>query len=429
MESGRDPARRVVVTGIGCVTPLGLDVASTWERALAGASGVGPISRFEATDDYPTRFAAELPIDGPDGLDLGGLPSKDARRMDPGILYAVAASVEAVRHAALDAGDGKLDPTRIGTAVGSGISGLTSTLRNHHVLIEKGPRRVSPFTIPMAIANMPSGVVSIRHGLRGPNLCHVSACASGAHAIGEAARLIARGEADAMVVGGTEAPITDLGVAGFAAMKALSTRNDDPASASRPFDADRDGFVMGEGAGVLVLESLDHARGRGAEPIAEIAGYGATADASHLAAPQEEGEGIVRCMRLAIADAGLEPGAIGHVNAHATSTPAGDPIEARALREVFGHDVEGVPISATKSMTGHLLGAAGAVEALLTIQALRTSTLPPTINLDRVADDCELDHVCGEPRSVEVAHALSNSFGFGGTNASLVLSRWDEGRA
>jgi len=421
MRRPPDPARRVVVTGMGCVTPLGLDVARTWAAALAGECGVRTITEFDPSG-YPARIAAELPGGRPAPLELGALPPKDARRMDLGILYAVAASIEALSQAGLDVRDGSVDATRVGTAIGSGISGLGTILKNHSVLIEKGPRRVSPFTIPMAIVNMPSGVVSIQHGLRGPSLCHVSACASGAHAIGEAARLIARDEADAMVVGGTEAPITDLGVAGFAAMRALSTRNDEPGRASRPFDVDRDGFVMAEGAGVLVLESLEHARRRGARPLAEMSGYAATADAAHLAAPQEDGEGIIRCMELAIRDAGLHPEQVDHVNVHATSTPAGDPIEARAIRKLFGPHFERLPISATKSMTGHMLGAAGAVEAILSIQALRTGQLPPTINLDRVDADCELDHVAGKPRAVRVAHVLSNSFGFGGTNASLVFS-------
>jgi 3-oxoacyl-[acyl-carrier-protein] synthase II len=424
MAKTPDPARRVVVTGMGCVTPLGLDVDRTWESALAGQSGIRIITSFDPTD-YPVRFAGLLPGDIPSDLELGHMPTKEVRRTDPGILYAVAASIEAVAQAGLDLEGGGEDRLRVGTAIGSGIGGLGTLLRNHDTLLAKGPRRVSAFTIPMAIANMPSGVVSIHHGLRGPNLCHVSACATGGHSIGEAARLIARGEADVMVAGGTEAPVLDLAVAGFAAMRALSVRNEEPERASRPFDVDRDGFVMGEGAGVLVLESLEHALGRGASPLAEVTGYGATADASHLAAPQEDGEGITRCMRLALADAGLAPEAIDHVNAHATSTPAGDPIEARALREVFGRHVERLPVSATKSMTGHLLGAAGAVEAIFCIRAMAAGCLPPTVNLDRIDPECELDHVRAKPRPATVRHAISNSFGFGGTNASLVLSAWE----
>jgi 3-oxoacyl-[acyl-carrier-protein] synthase II len=419
-----DPARRVVVTGMGCVTPLGLDVPRTWDAALAGQSGIRAITRFDPTG-FPVKFAGQLPGDVPDDLDLGSMPPKEIRRTDDGVLYAVAASIEALSQAGLRAETGGVDRLRMGTAIGSGIGGLGTLLQNHDTLRAKGPRRVSAFTIPMAIANMPAGVVSILHGLRGPNLCHVSACATGAHSIGEAARLIARGEADVMVAGGTEAPIFDLAVAGFAAMRALSARNQEPESASRPFDATRDGFVMAEGAGVLVLESLEHAMGRGAEPLAEVAGYGATADASHLAAPQEDGEGITRCMELALADAALEPEAVGYVNAHATSTPAGDPIEACALRRVFGRHTERLPVSATKSMTGHLLGAAGAVEAIFCVQAMRSGLVPPTVNLERVDADCELDHVAHKPRAVPVRHALSNSFGFGGTNAALVLSAWE----
>ncbi|MGH0034357.1 MAG: beta-ketoacyl-ACP synthase II [Myxococcota bacterium] len=424
MAKTPDPARRVVVTGMGCVTPLGLDVARTWEAAIAGESGVRTITHFDPSD-YPVRFAGQLPGETPADLELGAMSTKDIRRTDRGILYAVAASIQAVAQAGLDLAGDAVDPLRVGTAIGSGIGGLGTLLENHHTLLAKGPRRVSAFTIPMAIANMPSGVVSIHHGLRGPNFCHVSACATGAHSIGESARLIARGEADAMVAGGTEAPIFDLAVAGFAAMRALSARNDEPERASRPFDVDRDGFVMGEGAGVMVLESLEHARRRGATPLAEVSGYAATADATHLAAPQEEGEGIVRCMRLALEDAELAPEAIDHVNAHATSTPAGDPIEARALRTVFGGHVDRLPVSATKSMTGHLLGAAGAVEAILCVRALQSSCLPPTINLDRVDADCELDHVLAKARPAAVRHVLSNSFGFGGTNACLVLSAWE----
>jgi 3-oxoacyl-[acyl-carrier-protein] synthase II len=277
----------------------------------------------------------------------------------------------------------------------------------------------------MGIANMASGAVSIHHGLRGPNLCHVSACTTGSHSIGEAARVIERGDADVMLAGGAEAPITDLGVAGIAAMRALSQRNDAPERASRPFDVDRDGFVMGEGAGVVVLESLDHAARRGARVRAELAGYAATADAAHLAHPDEDGDGARRCMRLALDDAGVAPDAVGHVNAHATSTPAGDPVEARALRTLFGDHADHLAVSATKSMTGHLLGAAGAVEAILCVRALETGVLPPTINLDRVDPECAIDHVAQKCRATPIEVALSNSFGFGGTNASLVLLRWN----
>jgi 3-oxoacyl-[acyl-carrier-protein] synthase II len=409
----------VVVTGLGCVTPLGGDVASTWAAAVSGVSGIGPITRFDAST-FPVRIAGEVRA----AVDPGDLPAKEIRRLDRFALFALAAAREAWADAGLEGG--ALDRDRAGVAVGSGIGGLTTITDGYRALLESGPRRVSPFAIPMAIGNMASGLVSIRHGLRGPNLCHVSACSTGAHSIGEAARLIERGDADLMVAGGTEAPLTEFGVAGFAAMRALSTRSDDPERASRPFDRGRDGFVMGEGAGVLVLESLEHARARGARIRAELAGYAATADASHMTLPDDAGLGAQRCMRLALADAELSPQAVDYINAHATSTPAGDPTEARAIRAVFGAHAQSLPVSATKSMTGHLLGAAGAVEALLCIRALETSLLPPTINLDDPDPNCALDHIVGKARHAAARVALSNSFGFGGTNASLAFTRWED---
>jgi 3-oxoacyl-[acyl-carrier-protein] synthase II len=332
-------------------------------------------------------------------------------------------SLEAVR----DAGNA-WDPAerdRVGVAIGSGIGGLGTLQEAHRALFQSGPRRVSPFTIPMAICNMASGYVAIRLGLRGPNLCQVGACASGGHAIGEAARRIQYGEADVMLAGGSEAPITEIGVAAFAAMRALSTRNDDAQAASRPFDLGRDGFVMGEGAAVLVLEERERARARGARILAQVAGYAATADAAHIAQPTEEAEGAQRCMRLALDDAGLAPGDVEYLNAHATSTPAGDPSEARAIRAVFGRHVAQLAVSSTKSMTGHLLGAAGAVEALLCVRALDSGVLPPTINLERPDPECDLDHVANKARHARVRVAMSNCFGFGGTNAALVLARPD----
>jgi len=309
----------------------------------------------------------------------------------------------------------------VGVAIGSGIGGLGTILENDAILREKGPRRVSPFTIPMGIANMSAGMISVYHGARGPNICHVTACASGSHAIGEGAQLIARGQADAMIVGGAEAPILGVTVAGFASMKALSTRNEAPGQASRPFDRGRDGFVVGEGAGVLIIESLDHARARGASIRAELMGYGATADAGHPVAPDPQGEGASRCMEAALGDAGIAPEQVGYVNAHATSTPAGDPAEAVALRRVFRSHLERLPVSSTKSMTGHLLGAAGSVEAILAIGAMERGLLPPTINLDEPDPDCALDHVANQAREARVDTVLSNSFGFGGTNASLIF--------
>ncbi len=414
MSTAKTPAERVVVTGMGCLTPLGIDLSSTWDAACAGQSGVGPITRFDVTD-YPVQLAAELPsVPEPPGV----LP-KELRRMDPVVRYALVAVDEALANSGLEINDG--NRTRIGVAIGSGIGGVKTLLDNHDALTKGGPRRVSPFTIPMCISNMPAGSVSIRYGLMGPNLCHVSACASGSHAIGESAALISRGAADVMIAGGTEAPIVGITVSGFAAMKALSTRNLEPERASRPFDSGRDGFVLGEGAGIMVLESLEHARTRGANICAEVLGYGASADAVHMVQPPKQGDGAARCMELALADAGVSVSEVGHVNAHATSTPAGDPPEVHALRRVFGKWIDHVAVSATKSMTGHLLGAAGAVEGIFTVRALQTGILPPTINLVDPDPECALDHVSEKARALQVEVALSNSFGFGGTNATLVF--------
>ena len=410
----RDSASRVVVTGMGCVTPIGADLSATWDAAVAGRSGAGPTTLFDASD-FSVRIAAEVGTQ----LPLPDVSAKEVRRMDRGVRFALTAAAEALADSGLEVSDANRD--RIGVAIGSGIGGLGTILQNHRALWENGPRRVSPFTIPMGIANMQSGYVSIHFGLRGPNLCHVSACASGAHAIAESAHMIRRGEADVVVAGGAEAPILDLPIAGFAAMRALSTRNDEPERASRPFDRDRDGFVVGEGGGVLVLESLAHARARGARPRAEVLGVAATADASHLVAPDESAEGPTRCMQLALREGGLTVADVDYVNVHATSTPAGDPIEVRALRAAFGKYLDGVCVSATKSMTGHMLGAAGAVEAILSIRALETGILPPTINLDHPDPECELDHVANKARRQRASVALSNSFGFGGTNGTLIF--------
>jgi 3-oxoacyl-[acyl-carrier-protein] synthase II len=408
--------RRVVVTGIGCVTPLGMGVDATWSGAIAGASGVRRITRFDASE-FASQIAGELPGE----LDLSHVPPKEARRLDRNIALAVVAAREALESSKLTVDDSNCE--RIGVAVGSGIGGLETIEQGVDVLAKSGPRRVPPFVIPMTICNMASGYIAIRHGLKGLNLCHVSACSTGAHSIGEASRAIERGDVDAMLAGGTEAPVTRIGVASFAAMRALSTVNDDPARASRPFDRARDGFVMAEGAAVLLLEAEEHARARGAAIRARLLGYAGTADAAHIAQPTENAEGAQRCMRLAIEDADLTVSDVHYVNAHATSTPAGDPSEARAIRAVFGAHTDSLPVSATKSMTGHMLGAAGAAEALFCIRALETGVLPPTINLDQVDDDCELDHVAGEARRVPIRVALSNSFGFGGTNACLVFGR------
>ena len=411
-------AKRVVVTGIGCVTPLGGNYSTTLEAAFAGRSGAGPITHFDPLG-FSSRIAAEYgPVLAPKVL-----RARDLRRTNRCVLFALEAAAEALNSSGLEIDDSNRD--RVGVAIGSGIGGLGTILENDAILREKGPRRVSPFTIPMGIANMSSGMISVHHGARGPNVCHVTACASGAHAIGEGAELIKRGQADAMIVGGAEAPILGVTVAGFASMKALSTRNEEPERASRPFDRGRDGFVVGEGAGVLVIESLEHARARGASIRAEVMGYGATADATHPVAPDPGGEAASRCMEWALADAGIPPEEVGYVNAHATSTPLGDPAEVAALRRTFGGYLDRLPVSATKSMTGHLLGAAGSVEAILSIGALESGRLPPTINLDDPDPACALDHVANRARSARPGVALSNSFGFGGTNASLVLGITD----
>jgi len=407
----------VVVTGLGCVSPLGADAAATWQATLAGQSGVERLpDEFEPR--VPVRIAAR--VRGP--VNPGDVPAKELRRLDRAILLALAAAREAIADAGLVAG-GSCAADRAGVAIGTGIGGVETLLENHRALLEGGPRRVSPFFVPMTLANMPAGMVAIRHGLRGPNLCHVTACASGAHALGESLRILQRGDADVMVAGGTEAAITPLVVAGFANMQALSRRNDEPARASRPFDRDRDGFVLAEGAAVLVLEREEHARARGARVRARLVGYGASADALHVAAPDPEGAGARRCMESALADARLAPAEVDYVNAHATSTPAGDVMEARALGAVFGAHVERLAVSSTKGATGHLLGAAGGLEALLCVLALETGTLPPTINLDSPDPECALDHVAGKPRAARARVALSNSFGFGGVNAALLFER------
>ena len=408
--------RRVVITGLGCVSPLGATADETWSSAIAGRSGVGAIQQFDTTD-FSVKFAAQAP----DEFEFGDLAAKEVRRLDRFTLLALAAAHEAMQDAGLDLDDAESE--RSGVAIGSGIGGLQTLSNSLEVLKTSGPRRVSPFTIPMSICNMASGYVAIQHGLRGPNLCQTAACASGGHSIGESARAIERGDADVMFAGGSEAPIVDLAVAAFANMKALSTRNENPVTASRPFDTDRDGFVIGEGAAVLVLEDLERARARGANILAHVLGYGMTADAASVAQPTEDGEGAQRCMSDAIADAGLNPSDVDYLNAHATSTPQGDPSEVRAIREVFGEHTQRLPVSATKSMTGHLLGAAGAVEALLCVRALQTGILPPTINLDKPDPECELDHVANKARETRIGVAISNSFGFGGTNATLVLGR------
>lgn len=416
MVRGGVGRRRVVVTGMGCVSPLGDDAATTWKSASQGKSGAGRIASFDPAD-IPVQIAAECSEEIP----LEGLPIKDTRRWDRCIQLAIQASLEAAAEAGWDRE--RLDSERTGVAIGTGIGGVGTLLSNHVVMNEKGPRRVSPFTVPMALANMPSGLVAVHFRARGPNITPVGACASGAQAIGEAMRLIERGDADVMIAGGTESVVQPFIISGFAAMKALSKRNDAPKLASRPFDTDRDGFLMGEGAAVFVLEGADIAKARGATPLAEVLGYGVAADAAHIALPAEDGAGARLAMTRCLADAELEVGDIDHINAHATSTPAGDQIEAAAIRALFGSHAETLPVSATKSMTGHLLGAAGAIEALFCVGAIRDGLLPPTINLDQVDPDCELDHVANKARAHDTAHAMSNAFGFGGINVSLILGR------
>jgi 3-oxoacyl-[acyl-carrier-protein] synthase II len=407
--------RRVVVTGLGLITPLGIGVEKTWSALCAGKSGVRRITKFD-----PSAHACQIAGEVTDFNPADYIEKKEIKKMDTFIHYAVGASQMAVDDAGLKVTEENAD--RVGVYIGSGIGGLPAIEAYHKVLLDKGPDRVSPFFIPMVIINLASGQVSMRIGARGPNSCAVTACATGNHCIGDAFRIIQHGEADAMVAGGTEAAITPLCVAGFASAKALSTRNDEPERASRPFDKERDGFVLGEGAGVLVLEELESARRRGARIYAEILGYGRTADAHHITAPPEDAAGAVRCMRLALQDAGLSPEAIGYVNAHATSTMA-DRIETIAIKQVFGAHARRLAVSSTKSMTGHLLGAAGGVEAVFSILAIHRGVLPPTINQDVPDPECDLDYIPNAARRADVRTVLSNSFGFGGVNACLILSR------
>ena len=409
-----DSGSRVFVTGVGVISPIGNEAEEFWTHLVAGKSGAGPITRFDASK-FETRFACEVKNFSLDGL----LDRKDARRMDRFTQFAVAASREAMQNANLDLERENLD--RIGVVMGSGIGGMETFESQHAILIERGPSRVSPFFIPMMISDMAAGQVSIQFGLRGPNFCTVSACASGAHAIGEALRLLRAGDADVIVAGGTEATITPMALAGFCSSRALSTRNDDPQRASRPFDQDRDGFVMGEGAGVLVLEREDHARRRGAPILCELAGYGASADAFHLTAPSEDGSGAARAMARALKDAGMATEEVNYINAHGTSTPAGDPVEVRAVKTVFDGHARRLMMSSTKSMTGHLLGAAGGLEAVVTALAISRGVVPPTINLERPDPQCDLDFVPSQARKHPVKAALSNSFGFGGHNVTLAM--------
>ena len=409
--------RRVVVTGLGVLSPVGNTVDEFWSALLQGRSGIGPITKFD-TAGYSTRIAGEVKNFDP----LNFVDKKDARRLDPYLQYAVAASALAVQDAALETS--KVEASRFGVLIGSGIGGITTLLESHRNLLEKGPDRVSPFFIPMLIVNMASGLVSMRFGAKGPNSSVVTACATGNHAIGDAFRIIQRDEADVMIAGGAEAIIVPLTIAGFCAMKAMSTRNDDPQKASRPFDAGRDGFVCGEGAGIVVLESHEHAVRRDARIYAEIIGYGMTSDAHHMTAPDPDGDGAARAMARALKDAGLTPSDVGYVNAHGTSTPYNDRFETVAIKRVFGDHAKKLAVSSTKSMTGHLLGAAGGVEAIATALALHHGVLPPTINYETPDPDCDLDYVPNQARKQDVDVALSNAFGFGGTNATLVFRKY-----
>lgn len=408
---------RVVITGLGAITPLGLDVETTWEGLIAGKSGIDYITQFDA-EGFETRIAGE--VKGFNPTDYVG--PKEARRMDRFSQLAVAAAMQAMRDANFEMNDGVRD--NVGVLIGSGIGGLMTLSEQLSILLERGPDRVSPFMVPMMIADMASAQVSITFGARGPNFCPTSACSSGSDAIGTAYEIVKRGDAVAMLTGGTESIITPIGVAGFMANRALSNHNDPPQKASRPFDAERDGFVIGEGAAIYVLEDLAYAQERGARILAEITGYGASSDAVHITAPAEDGEGAARAMKMAIRKTGLEPTDINYINAHGTSTPLNDRIETMAIKSVFGDHAYKIPISSTKSMTGHLLGAAGAIEGLVCIKVIGTGIIPPTINYTTPDPDCDLDYVPNQARQVKVTAAMSNSFGFGGHNSVLVFQEF-----
>jgi len=413
-------ARRVVVTGVGLICGVGHNADEVWQSLLAGKSGVERITGFDASQ-FACRIAAEVKNFDP----LQFVEKKEARKMGRFIHLAIAAADEALRSANYKVENEEM-AERTGVDIGSGIGGFDIIEREHYNLISGGPRKISPFFIPAAIVNLAAGQVSIRHNAKGPNEATCTACTTSAHSIGDAARIIKYGDADVMIAGGAEAAITPMGVGGFAAMRALSTRNDDPHHASRPWDKDRDGFVMGEGAGILILEELEHAKQRGAKIIAEVSGYGMSADANHITQPAENGEGGFRVMRNAMRDAGIEPGQVGYVNAHGTSTPLGDELEAMAIKRAFGEHAYKMAVSSTKSMTGHLLGGAGGLEAGITVLALREQTVPPTMNLEVPGEGCDLDFVPNTPRKVAMEYAMSNSFGFGGTNGCLVFRRWTE---
>ncbi|SEN88643.1 3-oxoacyl-[acyl-carrier-protein] synthase II [Paenibacillus sophorae] len=411
-------SHRVVVTGMGVMTALGKDLETFWNSLMSGKSGVSTIESFDVSE-YPTRIAASIKDFDPEEL----FGRKEARKMDRFVQLALAAGQQALGDSGLVIGE-NIEAERIGVSVGSGIGGLGTWEDQHNLLLEKGPKRVSPFFIPMMIANMGSGQLSISLGAKGPNTTQVTACATGSHAIGDSLRMIQRGDADAMICGGAEATIRPTGMAGFCAMRAMSTRNDEPEKASRPFDSDRDGFVMGEGAGILVLESLEHALQRGARIYAEVIGYGLSGDAHHMTEPDPDG--AARCMKMAIRDAGIKPEDIDYINAHGTSTPVGDKSETTAIKMALGDHAYKVAVSSTKSMTGHLLGAAGGVEAIICGLSLQNNMIAPTINLDNQDPECDLDYVPNKPREAELNIVMSNSFGFGGHNATVILKKYNQ---
>ena len=411
-------SRRVVVTGIGLVSSLGIGTEANWDALCKGCSGVGPITRFDATD-FSARIAGEVKSFDP----LRFIEKKDVKKMDAFIQYAIAASQFAMEDASLTVSP-EMAPA-VGVSIGSGIGGFSTIEREHKSLLDGGPRKISPFFIPSAIINLAAGQLSIRYGAKGPNTATCTACSASAHAIGDAYEIIRRDAADVMIAGGSEAAITPMSVGGFAAMRALSTRNDEPQRASRPFDKDRDGFIVGEGAGVVILEELDFARRRGARIYTEVVGYGMSADAFHITAPSDDGDGPYRVMRAALKSAGLQPAQVDYINAHGTSTPHGDQVETLAIKRCFGDHAKKVAVSSTKSMTGHLLGAAGGLEAGITALAVYHQVAPPTINQDHPDEDCDLDYIPNVKRAFSIQYALSNSFGFGGTNAALLFRRFD----
>jgi 3-oxoacyl-[acyl-carrier-protein] synthase II len=411
--------RRVVVTGVGLVTPLGVGIANVWQRILNGESGISPISRFDASR-HDTKIAGQVEGFNPEDY----ISPKEIKRMDLFIQYALAASKIAVQDAGLNMNEENAE--RVGVVVGTGLGGLPTLEKYHSILLERGPGRISPFFIPMLIANEAPGHVAIQHGMKGPNLSIVTACATGAHSIGESFRIIQYGDADVMVAGGTEANLTPLTVGGFNAMKALSTRNDEPQKASRPFEKDRDGFVVAEGSGIVILEELEHARQRGARVYAELVGYGYNGDAYHITAPSPDGEGFIRCMKLALRDASMSQDEVDYINAHGTSTELNDATETIAVKAVFGERAYKLPVSSTKSMIGHLLGAAGAVESIFSVLSIRDGICPPTINYETPDPACDLDYVPNKARKHDIRVAMSNAFGFGGTNSTLVFKRMED---